>query len=189
MWLKFEKKILKVVRAVLKIENIENCACRFEKTCFEKNAFKVSSWVWETPDTPQEKREIKQTIFFFSCMKPFVSYFRRFKLNLKPKKNRFSEKFTLVLPLKVILTMEHYIKLLTIFIWKFAIFWSWQHALGNLAQFPHSTVILKEYFENITLKSCNIAKIFIKLLERFLKYCRHLAMYVQNIINGILLQY
>ena len=55
--------------------------------------------------------------------------------------------------------------------------------------YPHSTVILKEYFENILLKSCNIAKIFIKLLERFLKYFRNLAMSVQNIINGILLKY
>ena len=54
---------------------------------------------------------------------------------------------------------------------------------------PHSTVILKEYFENVPLKFCNIAKIFIKLLERFLKYCRNLAMSVQTIINGILLQY
>ena len=52
---------------------------------------------------------------------------------------------------------------------------------------PHSNVILKEYFENIPLKCCNIAKIFIKLLERFLKYSRNLAMSVQNIINGILL--
>ena len=34
---------------------------------------------------------------------------------------------------------------------------------------PHSIVILKEYFENIPLKSCNIAKVFMKLLERFLK--------------------
>ena len=25
---------------------------------------------------------------------------------------------------------------------------------------PHSTVILREYFENITLKSCSIARIF-----------------------------
>ena len=54
---------------------------------------------------------------------------------------------------------------------------------------PHSTVILKEYFENIPLKSCNITKIFIKLLVRFLKYCRNLAMSVHNIINGMLLQY
>ena len=55
--------------------------------------------------------------------------------------------------------------------------------------YPHSTVISKEYFENIPLKFCNIEKIFIKLLEIFLKYCRNLAMSVQNIINGILLQY
>ena len=36
--------------------------------------------------------------------------------------------------LKVILLMEHHIKLLIIFIWKFAIFWSWQLALLNLGQ-------------------------------------------------------
>ena len=53
----------------------------------------------------------------------------------------------------------------------------------------YSTVILKEYFENIPLKSCNIAKMFIKLLERFLEYWRNLAISIQNIINGILLQY
>ena len=35
---------------------------------------------------------------------------------------------------KVILIMEHYIELLAIFIWKFAIFWSWQLALWNLGQ-------------------------------------------------------
>ena len=52
MWLKFEKKILKISSSY--------GACRFEQTCFEKNAFKVLSWVWETPDTPQEKRKIKQ---------------------------------------------------------------------------------------------------------------------------------
>ena len=55
--------------------------------------------------------------------------------------------------------------------------------------FPHSTVIFKEYFETIPLKFCNIAKIFIKLLERFIKSCRNLAMSVQNIIIGILLRY
>ena len=63
---------------------------------------------------------------------------------------------------------------------------------GNLSKKyrdPHSTVILREYFKNIPLKSCNIAKIFIKLLERFLKYCRNLAMSAQNIINVMLLQY
>ena len=64
----------------------------------------------------------------------------------------------------------------------------WNRWGSNMGLFPHSTVILKEYFENIPLKSCNIAKIFINLLE-FLKYCRNLEMSVQNIINGILLQY
>ena len=34
-------------------------------------------------------------------------------------------------------------------------------------KFPHSTVILKEYLENIPLKSCNIAKIFIKLINTY----------------------
>ena len=36
--------------------------------------------------------------------------------------------------LKVILTIEHYIKLLKISIWKLAIFWSWQLALWYLGQ-------------------------------------------------------
>ena len=55
--------------------------------------------------------------------------------------------------------------------------------------YPHSTVILRESFENIPLKFCNIATIFIKLLERFLKYYRNLVMSVQNIMNEMLLQY
>ena len=55
--------------------------------------------------------------------------------------------------------------------------------------FPHSTVILREYFENIPMKSCNITTIFIKLLERFLKYCGNLAMSRQNIMNEMFLQY
>ena len=53
---------------------------------------------------------------------------------------------------------------------------------------PHSTVILREYFKNIPLKSCNIARIFINLLEKYLKYCRNLAMSAQNIINVMLLR-
>ena len=40
--------------------------------------------LWETPDTPQEKRGIKQK-FLFLCVKPFATYSRRFKLNFKPK--------------------------------------------------------------------------------------------------------
>ena len=38
-----------------------------------------------------------------------------------------------------------------------------------LIVYPHSTVIVKEYFENIPLKSCNIAKIIIKLLSKILQ--------------------
>ena len=66
-----------------------------------------------------------------------------------PKKLRRSEKFSfqlnprvplkslnlflhVFLCLKVILIMEHYMKLLTIFRWKFAMIWSWQLALWNL---------------------------------------------------------
>ena len=41
-----------------------------------------------------------------------------------------------------------------------------------MQNYPHSTLILKENFENIPLKSCNTAKIFIKLLEKLLKYCK-----------------
>ena len=59
----------------------------------------------------------------------------------------------------------------------------------SLWDIPYSTVIVREYFKNIPLKYCNIARIFIKLLERFMKYCRNLAMSLQNMINGILLQY
>ena len=44
--------------------------------------------------------------------------------------------------LKVISTMEHYIKLLTIFIWKFAIFWSLQLALWNLGQLAPASFFL-----------------------------------------------
>ena len=66
--------------------------------------------VRETPDTPQEKSKIKQN-FFFSCMKSFASYSRRFKLNFEQKK-RFSEKFTLVLPHKILgLRSLHYLAL------------------------------------------------------------------------------
>ena len=57
----------------------------------------------------------------------------------------------------------------------------------DIVVIPHSTVILREYFKSIPLNPCNIARIFIKLLERFLKYCRNLAMSAQNIINTLLI--
>ena len=83
-----------MVRAVLKKR-----VSRKTRLKFSLIVFIAQIAVWEMPDTPQEKREIKQK-FFFSCVKPFASYSRRFKLNFKQKK-RFFEKCTLVLPLNI----------------------------------------------------------------------------------------
>ena len=44
--------------------------------------------------------------------------------------------------IKVVLIMGHYIKLLTIFIWKFAIFWSWQLILWTLGQLAPASFFL-----------------------------------------------
>ena len=52
-----------------------------------------------------------------------------FNLNIRVPLESVNLFLHVFLCLKVILTIEHYIKLLTIFIWKFAIFWSWQLAL------------------------------------------------------------
>ena len=58
MWLKFEKKILKIVRvmvrAVLKKRVSRKTRLKFSVV------FVAQVAVWETPETPQEKREIKQ---------------------------------------------------------------------------------------------------------------------------------
>ena len=59
--------------------------------------------------------------------------------------------------LKVILTMELYIKLLTIFIWKFAIFWSWQLAPWNLGQFAPAS------FFTCNRLTCTMFEIFMML--------------------------
>ena len=106
MWLKFEKKIWKIVRVMVRAV-LKKCVSRKTRSKFQAVVFIAQVAVWETPDTPREKREIKQK-FFFSCMKPFASYSRRFKLNFKQKK-RFSEKFTLVLPLKTHMSSEQFI--------------------------------------------------------------------------------
>ena len=55
-------------------------------------------------------------------------------LNIRVRLGRVNLFLHVFLCPKVILTMEHSIKLLTIFIWKFAIFWSWQLALWNMGQ-------------------------------------------------------
>ena len=57
-----------------------------------------------------------------------------FKLKIRVPLESVNLFLHVFLCLKVILTIEHYIKLLTIFIWKFAIFWSWQLTLWNLGQ-------------------------------------------------------
>ena len=64
--------------------------------------------------------------------------------------------------LKVILTMEHYMKLLTIFIWKFSIFWSWQLALWNLGQLAPSFFYLQQAHGHhvYAYLCCSLAHIF-----------------------------
>ena len=57
-----------------------------------------------------------------------------FNLNIRVPIQSVDLFLDVFLCLKVILTMEYYMKLLIIFIWKFAIFWSWQLALWNLGQ-------------------------------------------------------
>ena len=57
-----------------------------------------------------------------------------FNLNIRVPLESVNLFLHVFLHLKVILTMEYSIKLQTIFIWQFAIFWSWQLALWNLGQ-------------------------------------------------------
>ena len=68
-----------MVRAVLKKR-----LSRKTRLKFRAGVLIAQLAVWETPDMPQEKREIKQKKNV-SCMKSFASYSRRFKLNFKPK--------------------------------------------------------------------------------------------------------
>ena len=57
MWLKFEKKILKIVRDTVRAVLKKRVS---RKTRFEFwVVFIAQVAVWETPDTPQKKREIK----------------------------------------------------------------------------------------------------------------------------------
>ena len=80
-----------MVRAVLKKRVSRKTRLKFELSSlgtFRAGVFIAQVAVREKPDTPQEKREMKQKKTF-SQMKPFASYSRRFKLNLQPKKNDF----------------------------------------------------------------------------------------------------
>ena len=57
-----------------------------------------------------------------------------FNLNIRVPLESINLFLHVFLCLKVILTMEHYIKLLKNFIWKFAIFWTWKLAVHDLRQ-------------------------------------------------------
>ena len=86
--------------------------------------------------------------------------------------------------LKVILTMEHYIKLLTIFIWKFAIFRNWQLAVWNLGQLaPASFFHLQQAHGHcLTYVCCWLAHVFgkrtpFKIIKQFLALKKALNVY------------
>ena len=64
MWLKFEKKILKIVRVMVSAV-LKKRVSRNTRLKFRAGVFIAQVAVGETPDTPQEKREIKQKFFFF----------------------------------------------------------------------------------------------------------------------------
>ena len=102
MWFQLGKKILKIarvmVRAVLKKRVLR-------KTRFEKNAFKVLSNCVHSAGSRIRPTRLRKNaklnrIFFFSCMKPFASYSRRFKLNFKPKKTDFLKNLHWCCPLR-----------------------------------------------------------------------------------------
>ena len=61
MWLKFEKKILKIVRVIVRAV-LKKHASRKTRLKFwvEFIWFIAQVAVWEMPETPQENREIKQ---------------------------------------------------------------------------------------------------------------------------------
>ena len=72
--------------------------------------------------------------------------------------------------LKLILIIEDYMKLLTIFIWKFEIFWSWQLALWNLRQLaPESFFYLQlgMFDSDSILKKIDSLSSRIGILNRF----------------------
>ena len=74
----------------------ENCwnyaACRFKKTCSDKNAFKVLRCVSEQSGVLKKELGI-------TGIQIFSSYSRRFKASFKTiKKNRFSENYSGLTP-------------------------------------------------------------------------------------------
>ena len=64
MWFKFEKKILKIGRVMVPAV-LKKRVSRKTRLKLRAGVFIAQVAVSETPDTPQEKREIKQNFFFF----------------------------------------------------------------------------------------------------------------------------
>ena len=62
MWLKFEKKILKIIRVMVGVV-LKQRVSRKTRLKFWV-VFIAQVAVWETLDKPQKKREIKQIFFF-----------------------------------------------------------------------------------------------------------------------------
>ena len=91
MWLKFENKILKIVRVMVR--------AGLKKRVSRKTHLKF--WVeYERRPARLRKNAKLNRKKNFPCMKSFASYSRRFKLNFKPKKNRFSENLHWCCPLR-----------------------------------------------------------------------------------------
>ena len=80
----------------------------FWKNVFRENAFKVLSCVRSAGSLMRDARHAsgktqnEAEIFFFSCMKPFASYSRRFKINFKPEKTDFLKNLHWCCPLNII---------------------------------------------------------------------------------------
>ena len=87
-----------------------------------------------------------------------------FNLNIRVPLRSVNLFLHVFLCLKVILTMEHYIKLLTIFIWKFGIFWSWQRPVKFGTTCPSVIFLLATGSRPPCLRylCCWLAHLFVK---------------------------
>ena len=88
-------------------------------------------------------KKVQSSIEKFHCPKKLrKTEIFSFNLNIRVPLESVNLFLHVFLCLKVILTMEHYINLLTIFIWKFAIFCSWQLTLWILGQLAPASFFL-----------------------------------------------
>ena len=94
MWLKFEKKISKIVRVIVRAV--------LKKRVSRKTRLKF--WVeYERRPTRLRKKTKLNRKKKFSYMKPFASYSRRFKLNFKQKKTDFLKSVHWCCPFKAVI--------------------------------------------------------------------------------------